>query len=135
MDEYSVSDVMTIQSSIATGDTSLKSVVKQLHDNKASCVIIVEDDKPIGIITERDIVGVLADMLEDVVWDDLAVRYFMTSPTITIPTDMPLIEAATLSRSKSIRNLPVVNNEGLLQGVLTQSNIVNGYFIASDIDL
>ena len=73
-------------------------------------------------------VRILADMVDDVVWDDLSIRYFMTTPTITISEEMSVIDAAVLARSHTIRNLPVINGDGELIGVLILGDIINGYY-------
>jgi len=93
--------------------------------------MITVDNKPVGIITERDMVTILADMLDDVSWDDAAIENFMTSPIITINEDLTLFEAVDMARMEKIRHLPVVNDADELVGILTQSNIVDGYYQAS----
>jgi CBS domain-containing protein len=128
MNEYRVQDVMTRLVISVPENSPLKDVIGLLHEKETSCVVIVEDARPIGIVTERDMVRILADMLDDVVWDDLSIHYFMTTPTITIDQEMLVIDAANLARKHSIRNLPVTDEEGILIGLLTQSNIVSAYY-------
>jgi len=109
----------------------MREVVKLLHVKRFSSLVIVDGQKPIGIITERDMVSILADLFEDDTWADLPVEDFMTSPIISVGDDITLFEAVGISRAKSIRHIPVVDDEGHLVGLLTQSDIINGYYKSS----
>jgi len=131
MHEFNVKDLMTTDVLTCSRSTSLRDVVHMLHDRRFSCLMITVDNKPAGIITERDMVTILADMLDDVSWDDAAIENFMTSPIITINEDLTLFEAVDMARMEKIRHLPVVNDADELVGILTQSNIVDGYYQAS----
>jgi CBS domain-containing protein len=126
MNESNVSEVMTKDVTTCSPDTSLKDVVKILSSKSLSSIVIIKDEEPIGIITERDMVSMLADMLNDVVWDDLTIDHFMTSPTYTIRGDVPLTEAVVFATEKNIRNLPVVDKNDKLIGMLTQTEMVHG---------
>ncbi len=126
MKEVYVFEVMTENVTTCALDTPLKDVVKILSSNRLSCLVIIDNDVPVGIITERDMVSILADMLNDVVWDNLSIDHFMTSPTYTISSEVALHEAVEFTKEKNIRHLPVVNENNKLIGLLTQTNLVNG---------
>ncbi len=127
MEDIWVSDIMTKEVTTCHPRTLLTEVVTQLHTHLFSCLVIVEDKKPIGIITERDMVTILADMLEDVSWDSLSVENFMTTPVVSLYEDHTLLEAVEIIRSEGIRHAPVINQTGELTGLLTQTDIINGY--------
>lgn len=126
MKEIFVFEVMTENVTTCPPDTPLKDVVKILSRNRLSSLVITVDEEPVGIITERDMVSILADMLNDVVWDKLSVDHFMTSPTYTIRGDVALHEVVEFTRDNDIRHLPVVNEHNKLIGLLTQTDLVNG---------
>jgi len=128
MQELNVSDLMTRDVVSCTPDESLVDVVKTIASKRFSCLIVVENDTPIGIITERDLVEVLADTLHGVTWEQLSVKHFMTSPIVTITEDLTINEAILITRSHKIRHVPVVDATGKLTGILTQSNIVEAYY-------
>ena len=71
-------------------------------------------------------VSILADMMNDDVWDKISIDHFMTSPTYTIRSDASIDEAVIFAIDKNIRHLPVVDNDNKLIGLLTQTDIVNG---------
>lgn len=126
MREIYVFEVMAENVITCPPETPLKDVVRILSRDRLSSLVITVNEEPIGIITERDMVSILADMLNDVVWDQLSIDNFMTSPTYTIRGDVALYEAVELSRDKDIRHLPVVNEFNKLIGLLTQTDMVNG---------
>jgi CBS domain-containing protein len=126
MDETYVSEVMTKDVTACSPDTAIKDVINILSRNRRSSLVIIENDEPVGIITERDLVAIMEDMLNDVVCDHLSINHFMTSPTITIRSWITLREAVKISINKNIRHLPVVNENNKLIGLLTQPNMLVG---------
>jgi CBS domain-containing protein len=126
MDETYVSEVMTKDVTACSPDTAIKDVINILSRNRRSSLVIIENDEPVGIITERDLVAIMEDMLNDVVCDHLSINHFMTSPTITIHSWSTLREAVKISINKNIRHLPVVNENNKLIGLLTQPNMLVG---------
>ncbi len=128
MEHIRIDEIMTLEVATCSPDEPLLDVVKQLASRKFSCLVIIEDNIPLGIVTERDLVEVLCDTLQGVTWDELAIKNFMTSPVITISEDMMLSEAVILSHTKKIRHMPVVSAVGDLVGILTQTNIVAGFY-------
>ena len=129
MQDLWVNQLMTKAVSTCKRETPLHQVVDQLHQQSFSCLVITDDNQaPLGIITERDMVTILADLMSDVSWDGLAIENFMSTPPICVAQDATLLEAMELIRSKSIRHAPVVNMQGKLTGILTQSDIVEGLY-------
>ena len=128
MQELNVSDLMTRDVVTCNPDESLVDVVKTIASKHFSCLIVIENEIPVGIITERDLVEVLADTLHGVTWEQLSVKHFMTSPIVTITEDLTINEATLITRSHKIRHVPVVDETGKLTGILTQTNIVEAYY-------
>ena len=126
MDETYVSEVMTKDVTACSPDTAIKDVINILSRNRRSSLVITENNEPVGIITERDLVAIMEDMLNDVVCDHLPIEHFMTSPTFTVHNWITLREAVKFSINKNIRHLPVVNENNKLIGLLTQTNMLIG---------
>jgi len=87
-----------------------------------SCVIVVEEGKPIGIFTERDLVRLAA--LETPI-EATRVEELMTTKLITVEEKdaEDLFYAIDILRHHHIRHLPIVDQTGLLVGVLTRESI------------
>ena len=114
-------------------DEPLLAVVNMLATKKFSCLVIVEDKAPLGIVTERDLVEVLFDTLQGVTWSELPIGNFMTSPVVTVTEDITLDDLVMMSHLKKIRHMPVVNELGELIGIITQSNIIAGFYQSTDL--
>ncbi len=126
MEEIYVSEVMTQNITACSPDTKIKDVIKILSRNRISCLVITENNEPVGIITERDLVAIMEEMLNDVARDHLPIVHFMTSPALTIRSHITFKEAVKFAINKNIRHLPVVDQNNKLIGLLTQTNMVNG---------
>lgn len=93
-------------------DATVLSVVAMLAEKRIGCVPVVENGDVIGIFSERDVVYQLAQsghaMLESIVRD------VMTTPPVTITSDMPIVAALSLITRRRIRHLPVVDDGGMV---------------------
>ena len=84
-----------------------------------NCIIV--DDKPIGIITESDILKKV--VAEDLKASDVLVKEIMKTPLIVINPYVNLVEAMKVMSKCTIRRLPVIE-KGRLIGIITQKDIL-----------
>jgi CBS domain-containing protein len=70
-------------------------------------VVITEEDKPVGIVTDRDIVTKVIMKDRDI--SELKVKEIMSSPLMTIEADASLRRAGKLLVEKGIRRLLVID--------------------------
>lgn len=105
-------------------DYPVRDAIRLMHDKSSTYVLIVEDGEPLGILTERDAVGLLLESFDGISWSELPVKHIMTSPVIAICEDCTLMEALAIARGGRIRHVPVINNEGKLCGVLNQGQML-----------
>ncbi len=106
----------------------LSDVITAMREHKYSCIIITENNVPIGIVTERDIVHFVAQSYKEEFFYEHRASDFMCTSLVTIKEDETLFEALTLSKMEKIRHLPVIGKSGAVVGVVTQSNLVDAYF-------
>ena len=87
-----------------------------------SCVLIVEDRRLLGILTDRDIVRSIARHQD---LPDLIIRDVMTQPVITLDEDefTDLAVAIDLLCQHRIRYLPLLDRQGYLLGLLTRESL------------
>jgi CBS domain-containing protein len=115
-----VRDVMTKNVKVVRPDTSVKEVVATLNKFSIGSIVVMQGDRPVGIITERDI---LRRQVEPCLAPEtLTARHVMTSPVTTINENASIEEAAKLMAKKKIKKVPVMNNEKLV-GILTFTDI------------
>jgi predicted transcriptional regulator len=95
-----------------------------MSDNDIGSLVIVKTQEneqiPIGIITERDIVRALGR--ENVDLKEPATN-FMSKPIITIQSNSSAREAMHLMNSKNIRRIIVIDSSGTMVGILTEKDI------------
>jgi CBS domain-containing protein len=118
-----VKDVMS--SPVLTTDQEAPSnkIAKLMDENKFGCVIVTDQDgKPLGIITERDLViRVLAKNAKP---ETVKAKDVMTTPLVTIDPDATISDAARRMSRLDIRRLGVVY-KGDLIGVISNKDILS----------
>jgi CBS domain-containing protein len=99
----------------AKTDDTLRSVGELMRDRNVGSVVVCEGDRPVGVITDRDLaLAVVADQVDP----DESVRSCASQPIVTGETEMDLEEAVAIMIQHRIRRLPVTEAE-LLVGIVT----------------
>jgi diguanylate cyclase (GGDEF)-like protein len=123
-----ISALMTAEVTSSTADAYLADVIQSMIDNRFSCMVVVENDIPIGIITERDIVRLMGLFISDRPQYPVRVVDVMSVPVATVSGDTTLFDALVLSSALKIRHLPVVSTSGTLIGLVTLSDLAAALF-------
>ncbi len=121
---------MRTQGYCADIDTPLQEVVAMMQCGDCSGIVLVEGGRPVGIVTERDIVDVLAKQLSSPVAGELYVRDFMATPPICVNQTADFYQAIVITQSHKIRHLPVVDDDYQLVGFITQTDIARTHYEA-----
>jgi len=116
-----VRDVMSKDIRVVRPDTTSQEVVATMNKFNIGSILVVQAERPVGIITERDILRRLVEQC--LLPDTLTARQIMTSPVTTINENATIEEAARLMARKKIKKLPVMNNDKLV-GIITYTDIV-----------
>ena len=117
-----VKDVMSSPVITIEENAPANRVAELMDKHGLGCIIVTgKGSKPLGIITERDLVGrVLAKNVKP---DEVKAKEVMTSPLITIEPDETISEAARRMSRLNIRRLGVVY-KGQLIGLLSSKDIL-----------
>lgn len=105
-----IRDVMTSNPRTVSPNDTIQNAARIMRDEDTGAVPVVENGRPVGIVTDRDIVvravadGELNRPVRDIVSGDI----------VTARPDMSTKEAAQLMSEHQIRRLPVVENERLV---------------------
>ncbi|AFZ57995.1 GAF domain-containing protein [Anabaena cylindrica FACHB-243] len=93
-----------------------------LAEARSSCVVVVENNQPIGIFTERDVVRLSAQRRK---LNNLAIRDVMAYPLVTLYESefTDLFFAINLLQHHKIRHLPVIDEQNQLVGLLTHESL------------
>jgi CBS domain-containing protein len=114
-----VKDGMTANPRSIAPSTSIQEAAKLMRDDDVGSLPVVEGDKLVGILTDRDIViRAGAEGRFDATAGDLASREL-----VTVDPEQPLEEAARLMAQHQVRRLPVTEEDGRLVGMLAQADV------------
>lgn len=127
MEDILVKSLMSKQVVCTHAHADVTEVARTMHEHSYSCLVVTERDLPIGVITERDMVSILVGVLKTTPSRLQRASEFMSSPPVVINARSPLFEALVLSQSQKIRHLPVVNDDGRLIGLVTQSDLAKAH--------
>jgi len=106
---------------------ALKDVVTLMHQQRSACIVVTERDRPVGVVTERDMVGLAAELMQMYPARPTLVADCMSSPAVCISQDSTLYEALVITQARQIRHLPVVDKHGRLLGLLSDSDIARAH--------
>lgn len=118
-----IEELMTKDVEVVAPETPLADLITLMLERRISCVIVCEERVPVGVISERDLVGVLSGELSGRRPPGTAAEVMSGSP-VTVGSRWSVERAVQLIQQHRIRRLPVVDGEGLLVGIVTQTDLV-----------
>jgi len=126
-----VKDIMT-KSVISVDSTiTVNEAAKMMEDAKVGAVIVMENNTPVGIVTDRDFaVKVVAHAYQITT----PVKQIMSSPLIATSPDETVMMVADLMHTRNIRKLPVIDNDQVV-GMITSTDLVNQLAISTEDDI
>lgn len=118
-----VRDVSVLMSRLVrqvSPEVTARQALAVMASHAISGVVVVDGRSPVGVFTERDAVRLVAAGVDVA---SLTVGNVMTTPVLTIPASASPGMAIDLMRDHEVRRLLVMNEEGALAGILTQSDL------------
>jgi len=118
---------------VATLDSSsmIKDAAKIMDEKNIGCVIVTQNNQPVGILTERDFVRRIASKEKPLT---SPLEEVMSSPLISIDPGETVWEAAEQMKVKNIHKLPVIYNDKVI-GIITTSDLVEICSVGSDSEM
>lgn len=127
IESVTVESIMTKDVKTANEDQGVNVVASIMSENNIGSVVITggENNKPVGIITERDIVRIFGtDKILKVLTHKLQVHDIMSKPVIAINERSSIKDAIQTMQLNNIRRLPIINSEkGIMVGIVSDSDI------------
>lgn len=112
---------MSTNPSTISTDATIAEAASVMSAKSIGSLIVLEDERPSGIVTERDVVTKVAAL--DKKPSSVRVKDIMTSPLIAIHPHQEVVEAAKIMSGRKIRRLPVIK-DGQLVGIVTENDIL-----------
>jgi len=98
-----------------------------MREHHVGTVVVVEGDegawKPIGIVTDRDLV--LEVLAEEMLLGKLRIGDLTGTELITLRENADLLDAIKLMRDRGVRRAPIVDERGLLVGILSVDDVID----------
>lgn len=105
---------------VAESTTTVREIFSTLELHDTGSVLICDDNKLVGIFTERDALRLMAEDANL----DVPLRDVMKTP-VTVSRDAPIAEAIKMMSSGGYRRLPIVDQDGNLAGIIKVSGILH----------
>jgi CBS domain-containing protein len=116
-----VKEIMHSDVKTARPDSSVREVVGKMDRFDIGSIIIVQGRRPIGIITERD---VLRKVVEHCLDPSLCkAKDIMTTPIVTAEENLSVEEAARMMATRKIKRIPIVRKDELV-GIVTLTDLL-----------
>ena len=118
---HNVRDVMTSNPCTIDAGKSVAYAAKMMREEDVGLAPIVEADKLVGMLTDRDItIRVVAEGKDP---EQVKVSDVASSQVVTVSPQQDLDEALRMMAKHQVRRLPVVEDDGKLVGVVAQADI------------
>ena len=122
-----VSDIMSSPVITLNGEVNVRDAALLMTDKRIGSIVVTERGKPIGIVTESDIIERIVCPCKDPC--EVKMKEIMTSPVITIFKDTTILDAMREMRGRNISRLVVI--DGDIEGIISESDVIRAVSIAS----
>jgi CBS domain-containing protein len=126
-----VRDVMTKSVISVDATVNVNDAAKMMEDAKVGAIIVMENNSPIGIITDRDFAVKIVAHAYPIT---TPVKTIMSTPLIGISPEESIWHVADLMYAKGVRKIPVIEKNKVI-GIITSTDLVNKFAVATEEDL
>jgi CBS domain-containing protein len=103
-------------------DATVQFVAELMKEKNIGCVVVTENHKPVGIITDRDIALRSASLCGE---PEMAlIESIMSRDISTIKKDTGIFDAIQEMKAAGVRRMPIVDSSGRLVGLLTVDDLI-----------
>jgi CBS domain-containing protein len=116
-----IEDLMVKDVIAVNPEETVWEAVELMNKHEIGCLVVLENEKPVGIVTERDILARVVLGSKDPMKTEIS--EIMTRSLVIGKPDMEILDAARLMFKRGIKKLPVVEG-GYLVGLVTLTDLV-----------
>jgi CBS domain-containing protein len=117
-----VADIMTTPVVTSGPDDHISQIASIMQRHRIGSVVIMENRRILGILTERDFVRIV-EKIGMLLKEDLA-KHHMAKPVVTVQSDSPVTDAIKLMKANHIRHLIVLNKDLKMVGVVSSRDLM-----------
>lgn len=131
LDNFSAKDIMKHQVVTVDSSMSIMDTAKIMDDAGIGCVVVIENNIAVGIVTERDFVKRVVSRGIPLT---TPIKQIMSSPLIVVNPEDNIWEVAELMKQRRIHKVPVVH-QNLLVGIVTTTDLTRMCSLGSDSEM
>lgn len=113
-----IGDIMTCTVCHVAPDCTVAEAARRMNEAHISSMLVMKDDLPLGIVTERDLLRMLGTHADR----EVPVCQIMSSPVLTMPSDTDFETAYATALNHHVRHLVVVNEQGEVIGLAGETD-------------
>jgi len=117
-----VKQAMTKQVLVTNPNATIRAVARVMAEHRVGCLVVLENDKIVGIITELDIIWKVVANDKDP--STTTVADVMSKKVVTVQANQTLEEASALMVEHEIKKLPVLEKDKLV-GIITATDLIS----------
>ncbi len=111
-------------------NSSIKDVIQKLQTNFVKHIVITDENKPVGVITEKDISRFFETFKDSSSIDEITANQVMKKDPVTLKNGKPnLSKAASRMVSLKIGSVIIVDSDGKLIDLITKSDVTKAYSV------
>ena len=118
-----VSATDIIQTDVVTAelDTEIPDLARRMENEDVGSIVVVDGDTPVGIVTDRSI-ALFCQEMENT--QEHTAEHVLSEELISGNTEMTVFEVLEKMSSNDIRRLPILDDEGSLEGIVTLDDLL-----------
>jgi CBS domain-containing protein len=117
-----LSDIFSKYVVTASPEETLATIATRMQEHNVGMIVVVEDERPVGIVTDRDLALALGAQGMPTA---APVEAVMTPNVLAIPDDMDVLAATRFIRESGVRRLPIVDRDDRLVGIVTLDDLLH----------
>lgn len=119
----SIGEICIREVVIAHPDETATQAAQLMRDYPVRDLIVTDDGRPVGILTDRDIaVRIVAEGKDP---DTTLIKDVMSSRLVTVRETASIGDGIRVMRGRGVRRLPVIDHEGKLVGIVTIDDLID----------
>ena len=115
-------DIMTEHVVTKGANDDLTGIAAEMQRRNIGSIVIVENRRIVGILTERDFVRIVEQV--GMLLDRNLAKDYMTKPVLTVQSDTPVADIIKLMREKHVRHLVVLDKNQKVAGMVSSRDLM-----------
>ena len=126
-----VKNIMTKGVLSVDSEMNVNEAAKLMEDGKVGAIIVMENNTPVGIITDRDFAVKIVAHAYPIT---TPVKKIMSSPLIGIDPEESVWMVADLMYTRKVRKIPVIEEDKVV-GIVTATDLINQFAVSTEEDI